>query len=752
MAGHELHRLESYQSGGSIGCNDTKEETTKVGSTPILHAQFSLIGQSSDDGSDGGETFKSVFAHQKLVLPIAVCVCIILIVATSVSFGHFSQENSLEQESCPIQTSFGVSQDVMKVENIHSTIHKANDAVATDHEVCSKMGVSVLRDLGGNAADAAVTTALCLGVVNPSSSGLGGGAFILIHSDAPVLEMDSAMPPFEDARSEETKMKERRRISGEADVIKEHSPSQRGKVTEVIDCRETAPMNATFDMYGALPIESSTLGGLSIAVPGELRGLELLHKRHGSLSWADVVRPAMALARDGFQVSKYLAKLIEEKKAHFSTMPDLAYIVTKDNDGVTPLKEGDVMKRNQLAKTLQLTMERGAEVLYEGDLAKELAMDIQLQGGIITASDLSNYRPVLRDPLVARVSGFNVVGVPPPSSGGATLIGLLRFLVMFTLPLASQADTLSKHYYVEACKHVFAIRMSLSDPKYDRETNLHAVTDLVKGNYIKMLQKMTLDDKILNLTQYGGEKWAQLQDSDGKGDLKDAQEGDRRMLRSESERRSLRLFNYLEDHGTTSLSVIDKHRNSVTITSSINLGFGSKVASSTGLILNNQMDDFATPGRSNFFGLRPSESNYIVPGKRPLSSMSPTMVFRDTGDTNGLGQLVLSLGGSGGPKIITGIAQVIINHVLLGVPLYESVMAPRIHNQLVYHGAAASVVEEGQQTKLSERTYSALEARGQQLIPTGLGLGSIQAVAVDLETNTLSAVSDIRKFGVPDAY
>ena len=358
-----------------------------------------------------------------------------------------------------------------------------------------------------------------------------------------------------------------------------------------------------------------------------------------------------------------------------------------------------------------------------------------------------------RDPLVARVSGYKIIGVPPPSSGGATIIGLLRFLVMFTLPLASLPDTLSKHWYVEACKHVFAVRMSLSDPKYDKERNDDAVTDLVKGNYIEKLQKMTLDDKILNLSQYGGEKWAQLQDSDGTGAMKDAQEGDRRMLRWESERRKLRLFNYLEDHGTTSLSVVDKHRNSVTITSSINLGFGSKVASSsTGLILNNQMDDFATPGRANFFGLRPSESNYIVPGKRPLSSMSPTMVFRDTGNTNELGQLVLSLGGSGGPKIITGIAQVIINHILLGAPLFESVMTPRIHNQLVYHGAAASVVEEGQQTHLSERTHSALEARGQQLISTELGLGSIQAVAVDLETNTLSAVSDIRKFGVPGAY
>lgn len=367
-----------------------------------------------------------------------------------------------------------------------------------------------------------------------------------------------------------------------------------------------------------------------------------------------------------------------------------------------------------------------------------------------------------RDPLIASVSGYTIVGVPPPSSGGATIIGLLRFLDRFTLPLSSLADTLSKHWYVEACKHVFAIRMSLSDPKFEHnQKTADAVTDLVKGSYIEKLSEMTFDDKVLNLSQYGGEKWAQLEDTEGKGVLKDAQEGDRRMLRLDSERRKLRLFNYLEDHGTTSLSVVDEHRNSVTITSSINLGFGSKVASpSTGFFLNNQMDDFATPGRANFFGLRPSESNYIVPGKRPLSSMSPTMVFRNTKNTDGaskgptdeLGNLVLSLGGSGGPKIITGVAQVIINHVLMGMPLFRSVIAARIHNQLIYHDAAASNVEQGHLMQLSNRTRLALEARGQQLISTKLGLGTVQAVAVDVETNTLSAVSDIRKNGVPDAY
>ena len=358
-----------------------------------------------------------------------------------------------------------------------------------------------------------------------------------------------------------------------------------------------------------------------------------------------------------------------------------------------------------------------------------------------------------RDPLIASVAGYQVVGVPPPSSGGATIIGLIRFLSEYTLPLASLADTLSKHWYVEACKHVFAIRMSLSDPKYDHEKNEDAVADLVKGDYIGKLQKMTSSDRVLNLSQYGGEKWAQLEDTDGGGNKKDAQEGDRR--------RNLRLFNYLDDHGTSSCSIVDENRNSVTITSSVNLGFGSKVASpSTGFFLNNQMDDFATPGRANFFGLKPSESNYIMPGKRPLSSMSPTMVFRNSKHTDStlnsshdrLGELVLTLGGSGGPKIITSVAQVIINHLFIGMPLYESIMAARIHDQLVYHGAAAAVVEEKGQMYLPKRTRLALEARGQQLIPTKLGLGTVQAISVDLETNTLSAVSDIRKNGVPDAY
>eukprot|EP00581_Thalassiosira_minuscula_P017721 CAMPEP_0183722004 /NCGR_PEP_ID=MMETSP0737-20130205/14094_1 /TAXON_ID=385413 /ORGANISM="Thalassiosira miniscula, Strain CCMP1093" /LENGTH=310 /DNA_ID=CAMNT_0025952089 /DNA_START=1 /DNA_END=933 /DNA_ORIENTATION=+ len=310
--------------------------------------------------------------------------------------------------------------------------------------------------------------------------------------------------------------------------------------------------------------------------------------------------------------------------------------------------------------------------------------------------------------------------------------------------------------------------MSLSDPKFDPNGTVDdAVRDLIEGEYMETLQQMTLDDAVLNLSQYGGTKWAQLKDSEGKGTLADAQEGDRR--RRQTERppgmhhpRNMRLFNYLEDHGTSSLSIVDSDRNTVTITSSVNLAFGSKVVSpSTGIVLNNQMDDFSTPGRLNYFGLHPSESNYIVPGKRPLSSMSPTMVFREVKhdgptENNYLGQLVLSIGASGGPKIITAILQTILNYAFVGMPLYESISAPRIHNQLLYHGAAGTNIEEdplpqGPTIQLSERSRLALERRGHNLITSDY-LGTVQAVSVDSETGSLSAVADIRKQGMPAGY
>jgi gamma-glutamyltranspeptidase len=196
------------------------------------------------------------------------------------------------------------------------------------------------------------------------------------------------------------------------------------------------------------------------------------------------------------------------------------------------------------------------------------------------------------------------------------------------------------------------------------------------------------------------------------------------------------------------------------VTTSVNTYFGSKVVSaSTGIVLNNQMDDFATPGKANYFGLRPSEENYILPNKKPLSSMSPTMVFRRSSDSKDeiiLDELLLVIGASGGPKIISAVLQVVANFVLLGLPLYESVVSARLHDQLLYRGASVTttekmVLEQGPTLQVTTRTKDALSRRGHALLDIDY-MGTVQAIAIDLDTQTLSAVCDVRKGGSPDGY
>ena len=293
--------------------------------------------------------------------------------------------------------------------------------------------------------------------------------------------------------------------------------------------------------------------------------------------------------------------------------------------------------------------------------------------------------------------------------------------------------------------------MSLSDPAFNSATVEDAVRDLTVGTYMEELRKMTRDNETLPLSQYGGSKWSQLKDTDGSGEATDAQEGDRRR------RRLTRPFGYLEDHGTTHFSIVDKDGNAVAMTSSVNTYFGSNVFSkSTGIVLNNQMDDFSTPGSANFFGLKPAESNYIAPGKKPLSSMSPTMIFEASSSGKGLGRLALVVGASGGPKIISAVLQVFLNHLIFGRPLFESVLHPRIHEQLIYHGAKVTTTEksqlpDGTVLEVSQRTQYALKNRTHDLLEIDYA-GTAQAIAVDLETRTLTAVCDVRKGGAPDGY
>mmetsp|Transcript_21026 Transcript_21026/g.49978 ORF Transcript_21026/g.49978 Transcript_21026/m.49978 type:complete len:855 (+) Transcript_21026:227-2791(+) len=626
-------------------------------------------------------------------------------------------------------------------------------AVASDNPICSKVGRDILMQ-DGNAVDAAVAAILCLGVANPASSGLGGGAFLLVRSSRTHFEQKdkTTFPDYIDERDGNFEM-----------------DRNSDWMVEVVDCRETAPGDAHEDMYSdetGVPDTASAIGGLAIATPGELRGLELAHARHGRLSWSEVVEPARRLAKDGFPVSRTLEFEINITMTlfdRFGDYPTLRSHLSRDGKIENgPLQEGDVFTNPRLAATLQQVSTKGADVLYRGKIAQMIAADVQNAGGILTAEDLEGYKPVLRSPLSAETDGFTVVGVPPPSSGGAALIGALRFLSGFKTPFAGagSADTLSVHRMVEAMRHVFAIRMSLSDPtEVFGSTNITtaAVHDLLRGDYMESLRRLSRDNDTLPLSLYGGQKWAQLNDDDASNNAKDAHEGDRRKQRR---RLAGRPFGYLEDSGTSHLSVIDKDGNSVAVTSSVNGIFGSWVFSEgTGVLLGNTMDDFGVPSKVNFFGLTPSKANFIKPGKRPLSSMSPTMVFRhqsETGETNP-DELILTIGGSGGPKIITAVLQVLTNILLLGMGLFESMAKGRVHDQLVYHGAVVTATEkmslmEDVTLEVTNRTKDALLRRGHNELFEIDYTGCVQAVFFDRETETLSAVSDIRKGGSPAGY
>jgi gamma-glutamyltranspeptidase len=666
----------------------------------------------------------------------------------------------------------------------------AHGAVASDHALCSALAATrILQQLSGNAVDAAVTTALCLGLVNPASSGLGGGAFLLVYHSGPQPKPRQSdglpLPEFIDARNQPN----------------DNDNERDNAILEVVDCRERAPGAAHTHMFDGLPSNASVVGGLAIAVLGELKCLELAHARLGSVPWHKVVAPVVELAQQGFAVGAYWAHqisvLAKASLAH-SSNPDygLRKLLTHGNDWNRPLQQGDWYQNEALAQTLDAIAKDGASALYRGTRAQSMAQEIQAAGGLVTVDDIQSYQATLRSPLMARhVQGFTVVGIPPPSSGGAAILGAVRFVSGFAAPLVRAADSLSAHRIVEACKHVFALRLSLSDPSFNTPTVMDVVQDLVATDYMDTLRREYYrDNATLPLSQYGGPKWALLSDGDGVVNVSDAKEGDRikqRHRKSSSDslhgrrRRGLnrllqRPFGYLEDFGTSHFSVVDRNGHAVAMTTSVNTNFGSLVYSpSTGILFSNTMDDFSKPGVPNHYGLRPAESNYIMPGKRPLSSMSPTLVFRErsTDDTanNDLGDLVLAIGASGGPKIITSVLQVLLHYIYMGKPLLESVLHPRLHDQLLYHGSSVTAAEHAELTvppttpkndgvgvantslvqsvllDVSPRTRAALVTRGHRLLDIDFS-GTVQAIAVDLETRKLTAVSDPRKGGSPAGY
>ena len=693
--------------------------------------EFDLVSFGSKTEIESTRDWRSLQFIISLLIGIIVLVLVLLEIVASPGRSNLKDEH--------MKISSLVSEEIMALKESVSIEDAERGVVASDHPICSHMGLAILK-VGGNAVDAAITTALCLGVANPASSGIGGGAFILIsmNESAVVSRKKGTAPAYIDARDPD---------------FEQPVP---GKILEVIDCRETAPQAATVNMFDGLPIHASTVGGLAIAVPGELRGLALAHARWGKLPWEKVVRPVHKLATSGVPVLAYLASTIQEHTEERWEFTNLKKLLTKDNDEVTMLKEGDRLKNDALAGTMEAIMIHGADALYNGGRTPHIIEDIQSAGGIITANDLMLYKPTLRTPLVGRnISGYALVGVPPPSSGGAAVIGAARFLDGYK---RTEKNPPSEHRLLEAMKHAFSIRMSLSDPAFHSATNVtDVIQDLVYNDYMETLRQETSDNKVLPLSQYGGAKWALLNDSQGQGESSDANEGDRKR-RLQMRNAQNPNFAYLDDHGTTHLSVVDEEYNAVSITSSVNTYFGSGIVlKHSGILMNSQMDDFSTPGRPNFFGLEPSEANYIAPFKKPLSSMSPMFIFNEIGDSK-VGELAMALGASGGPKIITAVLQTFLNYAVKKMPLFQAMAYPRLHDQLLYHAKAVSLFEQTTLGKMKTVTIEVSEETRGQLTKTGHSLlaleytGAVQAIALDHVTYRMDAVSDLRKGGKPAGY
>jgi gamma-glutamyltranspeptidase / glutathione hydrolase len=410
-----------------------------------------------------------------------------------------------------------------------------------------------------------------------------------------------------------------------------------------LDYREVAPAAATRDMFvrdGKAVPALSQRGGLAVGVPGEVAGLADALHRYGTLRLATVLQPAMRYARDGFPVGPHLAKEIAGNREALQAVPALARVFLH-SDG-SPLGVGETLRQEDLAATLQRIADEGPAAFYTGDVAAAIVASVRAAGGVLSDGDLSAYRPIWRTPLEIDYRGEQIFAMPPPSSAGI-LLEVLRILEDDDLAALRPDSATYLHVLAEAMQHGFADRAHFyGDPDF---VDVPVPQLLAPANTAALRRRISAAHT-LEQSAYGS-----------------------------AVRTTASAAN---DHGTSHFSVMDAHGNAVACTTTINTGFGSfVVADGTGVILNNELDDFsAQPGVPNVYGLVGAAENAIAPGKRPLSSMCPVIVTRH-------GRAVLALGGSGGPLIISGTLQVLLNVLAFDLDAAAAVAAPRVHDQWV---------------------------------------------------------------------
>lgn len=526
--------------------------------------------------------------------------------------------------------------------------------VVTAEPLASQAALQVLAE-GGNAADAAVTAAFMLAVTEPYSSGLGGGGLLV-------------------------------------------GWQQSGGEAWALDCRETAPAEAHRDMFigpdGQAVSELSRNGALSVAVPGLVRGLWDLHQRHGRLPWRRLVEPARDTARDGFAVAEMLAQRVAAHHARGRFDAAMQAVFCPDGQ---PVRTGQWLRQPDLSRTLAAIADHGPAAFYDGTIAAAIARTVAAGGGVLSVDDLASYRSVWRDPVRGQYRGRDIIGMPPPSSGGVHVVQMLGILEDFDLGAAGFGSAAAWHPTIEAMKLAFADRSRfLGDP--DRMEV--PVAWLVGAERIAGLRSRIDPQRALAADAIAG------------------------------------LPTGPEPVHTTHLSVVDPEGNAVAATLTINLNFGAgMIAPGTGIILNDEMDDFAAaPGTPNAFGLIQGEQNAVAPGRRPLSSMTPTIVVED-------GAVLLVTGSPGGSVIITTVLQTILNVIDFEMDAREAVAAPRLHHQWQPDHVFS------ERHGLSPDTRELLEARGHQVVERG-PMGNVQLIVRDRERSGWQGASDPRGMGL----
>ncbi|MHC5361671.1 gamma-glutamyltransferase [Myroides sp. LJL110] len=468
-----------------------------------------------------------------------------------------------------------------------------NGMIVSAHPAASQVGIDILKK-GGNAADAAVAVELALAVVYPNAGNIGGGGFIIYRSS------DSTV--------------------------------------DALDYRETAPLTARENMYwsgdGQVIQDLSLKGALAAGVPGTVDGMVKLHEKYGSLPWADLVAPAIELAKNGFEITKQQAAEFNKEQAEFRRLNTQENVFTQDKTW----KQADLLIQQDLAQTLMRIAQDKREGFYGGKTAELIVSQMQQGNGAITLEDLKAYQAKWRTPVVGNYKNLKVISMPPPSSGGIALISLLRGVEKYPLDKWGFQSQNSVIAMVEAERRVYADRSKyLGDP------------DFIDVPVNQLLENQYIDSRMIDIDFTKATKSADINPGTIPG---------------------------YESEQTTHYCIVDKWGNAISATTTLNGSYGSHVVvANAGFILNNEMDDFSIkPGVPNMYGLVGGKANAIEPGKRMLSSMSPTILEKNN-------KLYMVVGTPGGSTIITSVFQTILNVVDFKMNMQQAVAAPRFHHQ-----------------------------------------------------------------------